>query len=373
MQKREYSRKAKGGHMKRIHAIAFTLAGLTLGVAAPTAGQQAEDSPALHLRASAEELLEIAYPERYGGDPEALQEDVEWVEDQAGDFREWWERQGRLFLLRATDFAGLPWPYRDIEVYLVRYWPEVSIEYPLVLALDEVQGVSGSAQVPQDDDTRVLLLAHQLVHYLLDDPPVSAGTRRDPAYDHPFMTPGTFEIESLVNWITYSVLEDLWGRDRLERTTREELWRAYNPNHEFVVDELLRRSRLSRSYPLVEWLRENPRGSQIFAVEEDYEERSGAADEPAAGRGPGLSGTEYGIDLGAGYDGTVFVAYVDQGSAADRAGLIQDDVLRTIEGREAGSDIVDAQRRLRESWEDNREINLSVLRDGREIYLTLGS
>jgi hypothetical protein len=356
--------------MRRIQAIAMGLAGWTLGGAAPTAGQ--EEAPALHLRAPAEELLQVAYPQRYQGDPETLREDVEWVEDQDGDLLEWWDRQGETFLLRASDLAGLPWPYRDIEVYLVRYWPEVSIEYPLVLALDEVQGPGGSAEVPQDDDLRVLLLAHQLVHYLLDDPPATMD-RIDSAYDHPFMTPGSFEIESLVNWVTYAVLEELWGEDRLERATREELWRAYNPNHEFVVAELLGRHRLSRSDPLVEWLRDNPRGSEIFATLEDYEERSGEVDEPVGGQAPGLSGTAYGIDLGARYDGTIFVAYVDRGSPADRAGILQGDVLRSIEGRNVGADIEDAQRRLSESWDDNREINLSVMREGREIYVTLGN
>jgi hypothetical protein len=356
--------------MRRIQAVAMGLAGWTLGVAATAAGQQ--ETPALHLRAPTEELLQVAYPQRYQGDPETLREDVEWVEDQDGDLLEWWDRQGETFLLRASDLTGLSWPYRDIEVYLVRYWPEVSIEYPLVLALDEVQGPGGSAEVPQDDDLRVLLLAHQLVHYLLDDPPATMD-RIDSAYDHPFMTPGSFEIESLVNWVTYAVLEELWGEDRLERATREELWRAYNPNHEFVVAELLGRHRLSRSDPLVEWLRDNPRGSEIFAVEEDYEERSGAVDEAVGGQAPGLSGTAYGIDLGARYDGTIFVAYVDRGSPADRAGILQGDVLRSIEGRDVGTGIEDAQRRLSESWEDNREINLSVMREGREIYVTLGS
>lgn len=354
----------------RTDGIALALAGLVLGLTAPAGAQEA---PALRLHTSAEELMGIAYPERYRGDPEDLREDVEWVRDQDDDLQEWWRRQGPLFLVRVSDMAGLPWPYRDIEVYLVRYWPEISIEYPLVLALDEVQGAGGSAEVPEDDDVRVLLLAHQLVHYLLDDPPISPGVRVDPAYEHPFMTAGTFEIESLVNWITYSALEDLWGEDRLERATRDELWRAYNPNHAFVVEELMEESRLSRSDPLTEWLRENPRGSAIFAALEDYEERSGAVDEPAAGGAPGLSGTEYGIDLGAGYDGRIFVAYVDRGSAADRAGVFQGDVLGTIEGRDAGSNLVEAQRRLRESWEDKREINLSVLREGREIYLTVGS
>lgn len=356
--------------MQWMYGIVVASTALTLAGAAPVAGQQ--EAPALHLRAPTEELLRVAYPQRYQGDPEALLEDVEWVRDEGEDLLEWWDRQGEMYLLRASDLAGLPWPYRDIEVYLVRYWPEVSIEYPLVLALDQVQGPGGSAEVPQDADLRVLLLAHQLVHYLLDDPPATM-VRPAPAYEHPFMTPGSFEIEALVNWVTYAVLEELWGEDRLERATREELWRAYNPNHEFVVAELMRSHRLTRSDPLVEWLRDNPRGSEIFATLEDYEERSGAVDEPVGGRAPGLSGTVYGIDLGARFDGTIFVAYVDAGSPADRAGIQQGDVLRSIEGRNVESDIQDAQRRLTESWEDNREINLSVLREGREIYVTLGS
>ena len=186
------------------------------------------------------------------------------------------------------------------------------------------------------------------------------------------MVPGSFELESLVNWVTYIALEELWGRDRLERATRDDLWLAYNPNHEFVVDELMRDRRLSRTYTLARWLRDNPSGSPIFAIEEDYEERSGAADETTAA-GPGLSGTDYGFDLGAAFDGSIFVAFVDAGSAADRAGLLRGDVLTTIEGRDLGRDIGDARRRLDESWQDDREINLSVLRDGREVYLTLGS
>lgn len=356
--------------MSRMNRVVMAVAASILGWASPLAGQAA--APDLRLRASGEELLSIAYPERYGGDPEALVEDVEWVEDEAADLREWWERQGPTFLLRAADMAGLPWPYRDIEVYLVRYWPQVSIEYPLVLALDAVQGAGGSAQVPRDEDVRVLLLAHQLVHYLLDDPPGRPGASADPAYGHPFMVPGSFELESMVNWVTYSALEEIWGRDRLERATGDDLWRAYNPNHEFVVDELMRERRLSRTYTLARWLRDNPSGSEIFAVEEDYEEASGVSDAPVAA-GPGLSGTDYGLDLGAAFDGSIFVAFVDAGSAADRAGVLRGDVLRTIEGREVGPDIGDARRRLEESWDRDREINLSVERDGRELYLTVGS
>ncbi|HJR53762.1 MAG TPA: PDZ domain-containing protein [Gemmatimonadota bacterium] len=350
--------------------VVMAVAACSLGWALPLAGQTS--APDLRLRAAADELLSIAYPERYGGDPEALIEDVEWVEDEAADLREWWERQGPIFLLRAADMAGLPWPYRDIEVYLVRYWPQVSIEYPLVLALDAVQGSGGSAQVPRDEDVRVLLLAHQLVHYLLDDPPSRPGASADPAYGHPFMVPGSFELESMVNWVTYSALEETWGRDRLERAAGDELWLAYNPNHEFVVEELMRERRLSRTYSLARWLRDNPSGSEIFAVEEDYEEASGVTDAPVAA-GPGLSGTEYGLDLGAAFDGSIFVAFVDAGSAADRAGVQRGDVLSTIEGREVGQEIGDARRRLDESWDQDREINLSVVRDGRELYLTLGS
>lgn len=344
--------------------------GLLLGLTMPAAGQTGT-APALHLRSSAEELLEIAYPARYGGDPRVLRDDIAWVDEHDDDLRDWWDRQGPLFLLRAADVAGLPWPYRDIEVYLVRTWPTVSIEYPLVLALDAVQGPSGSAEVPREDDLRVLLLAHQLVHYLLDDPPVSPGGSLAAAYEHPFMTPGSFEGEALVNWVTYTALEDLWGRDRLERATGRELWRAYNPNHEFVTQALARDRRLSRTAPLTRWLEDNPRGSAIFQVADDHRRRAGVDRQPAGPAGEGLSGTSFGLDLGASYDGRIFVAYVDRGSAADRTGLRQGDLLRTIEGRDVGSDVVEAQRRLRESWEENREINLSVEREGREVYLTI--
>lgn len=357
--------------MRLMWTIGAALVALSTGIAAPAGGQPSGAAPALHLRAETEELLQVAYPERYRGNPRDLAEDVEWVRDHDDALQDWAARQGPLYLLRASDVAGLAWPYRDIEVYLVRYWPEVSIEHPLVLALDEVQGAGGSARVPEDDDVRVLLLAHQLVHYLLDDPPLAAGARAHPAYAHPFLTGDTFALEAMVNWVTYTVLEELWGRVRLERATGDELWRAYNPNHDFVVDELMRRAGLTRTSPLVRWLADHPRGSPIFATLEDYAERSGAAD-PTVPATPGLSGTDYGIDLGASYDGRIFLAYVDQGSAADRAGLVQGDELRTIEGRAAGSDIVDARRRLDESWRLNREINLSVVRDGRELYLTIG-
>lgn len=353
-------------------SIGAAAVGLAIGIAAPAAGQTPGTAPALHLRPEAEELLSIAYPERYAGDPDRLAEDVEWVRDHDDHLQEWVRRQAPLYLLRSADVTGLAWPYRDIEVYLVRAWPQVSIEHPLVLALDQVQGPGGSAEVPQDDDVQALLLAHQLVHYLLDDPPLAPGVRAPLAYEHPFLTPDSFELESMVNWVAYTVLEELWGSERLRRATDDELWRAYNPSHEFVVEELMPGPRLSRTNPLTRWLAANPRGSRIFAVLEDYEERSGAADGPAPGT-PGLSGTEYGIDLGGTYDGRVFVAYVDRGSAADRAGLAQGDELRTIEGRPAGSDVVDAKRRLDESWRLSREINLSVMREGRELYLTVGS
>jgi hypothetical protein len=218
----------------------------------------------------------------------------------------------------------------------------------------------------------VLLLAHQLVHYLLDDPPETPTGTAAAAYAHPFMTPGSFEGEALVNWVTYSALEDLWGRDRLERATGRDLWRVYNPNHVFVVEELMRDRRLARTAPLTRWLADHPRGSAVFRAADDYRRRAGVDQGPAGPTGSGLSGTDFGIDLGASYDGRIFVAYVDEGSAADRAGVAQGDVLRTIEGRSVGTDVVEAQRRLRESWEENREINLSVEREGREIYLTVG-
>ncbi|HUP00456.1 MAG TPA: PDZ domain-containing protein [Gemmatimonadota bacterium] len=354
-------------------AVVAAVAGLG-HLAFPAALRAQSDAavPVVHFRAGGEELLEIAYPGggRAGG--ESVEEDIAWVREEAEPLVDWWDRQGSLFLQRVADFTGLDWPYRDIEVYLVRDWPTVSIEYPLVLALGSVRGTGGEVPIPDDLDLRLLIVAHQLTHYLLDAPPFVAPDRRDPAYDHPFMAPGNFDAEALVNWVTYRALEDLWGRRRLAEAFDDPLWRAYNPNHAFVVEALEPNHRLSRIATLADWLDRNPPGSAVFAVREEYAERAGA-EAPAPVARERASGTDYGLDLGATYDTRIFVAYVDAGSPAARAGVLQGDLLRTIEGRPVGSDVVDAQRRMTEAWERDDEINLSVERSGAEVFVLIES
>jgi hypothetical protein len=325
----------------------------------------------IHFHVGAEELVGSAYPLR-SSDPIQLADDIRWVQRRADDLLDWWERQGPVYLARAATYAGLRWPYADIEVYLVRAWPVISIEYPLVLALGAVESEGGvEMEVPDEEDLHVLLLAHQLTHYLLDDPTFLPERQRPPAYEHPFMSEGNLEIEAMVNWVTYAVLEELWGKRRLEQATEHELWRAYNPNHSYVTDELMPRWRLGPNRTLEEWLRTNPRGSEIFRIHDTYAiER--VEPEPTPETGQNLSGTPYGIDLGSTFDGELFVAFVDRASPADRAGVRQGDVLVTIEGRPVGRDVVEAQRQLDATWQDDGEINLSVDRGGREVFLTVG-
>lgn len=339
-------------------------------LAAGPATARAQEVPVVRFHVGGEELAPVAYPERYrsASDVEA---DVEWTRSHSRDLREWWAERGPLYLRRVTDLAGLAWEVDAVDVYLVRYWPVVSIERPLVLALDAIRSSGGVVDLPDDEDLRVLLLAHQVVHYLLDpDQP----TARDRVYDHPFLEPGDFALESMVNWLTYEALTDLWGADRLRRATDTDLWRGYNPNHAFVTEELRPTWRLSRTRPLRVWLEQHPEGSDVFDLAERYEREAVGVprrDEERVVPREGATGTDYGVDLGADYEGRIVVAYVDEASPAARAGLRQGDLLSTIEGRSVDG-LDDAGRRLRESWRENEEINLSVLRDGREVYLTIG-
>lgn len=311
----------------------------------------------------------MVYADRYQIDPRAREEDLEWTRENADDLVAWWGREGLPLLQRVTDYAGLVWPYREIDVYLVRYWPTVSIERPLVIALDAIRDGGQGIAVPEVLDVRILLVAHQLTHYLLDRPEYRPRGLVDATYDHPFLQPGNYDAEAMVNWVVYRALEDLWGRERLNAATADELWRIYNPNHGYVVDELEPRQRLSRENSLAEWLAATPPGSEIFRVREAYVLQSGAPPAEIVDR-ERISGTDYGADLGASHDGRIFVAYVDQDSPAARVGLEQGDIVRTIEGRKV-TDVSEAQASMDASWSDNGEINLSVERGGREIFFSI--
>lgn len=348
-------------------ALGVALATLVIHLAAGSAVAQTV-APDVRFHVGAQELASVVAT---GSEPTEPGDDVAWVADRAEQLVSWWEEQGGVFLGRAGTYAGLPWPYRDIEVYLVRSWPVISIEYPLVLAVGTTGQGGAGVEIPDDEDFQVLLLAHQLVHYLLDDPTFLPEDRRPDAYEHPFLAPGNLEVEAMVNWVTYAVLEEMWGRQRLAEATEQELWRSYNPNHAYVVDELMPRWRLGPAATLAQWLGNNLRGSEIFRVHDAYA-RQRREPEPTPDLGRNLSGTPYGIDLGATFDGAIFVAYVDPASAGDRAGVRQGDVLITIEGRDVGRDVVDAQRRLNDSWGEDGEINLSVRREGREVFVTVG-
>jgi hypothetical protein len=45
--------------------------------------------------------------------------------------------------------------------------------------------------------------------------------------------------------------------------------------------------------------------------------------------------------------------------------------VRTVEGRPVGSDVAATQAALEASWRENGELNLSVEREGEEIFFTL--
>jgi len=156
--------------MRRLVLLVALALGTVLFVTGSSAAQGIRGGgsvPVVRFHYENGELLQFIYPSRYSGAGSALAQDAAWTRDEAEDLERWWERQGPVFLERVADLSGLDWPYRDIDVYLVRFWPTISIQHPLVLALDAVLNESGELEAADDEDLRTLLLAHQVTHYLL--------------------------------------------------------------------------------------------------------------------------------------------------------------------------------------------------------------
>ncbi|MFN2432683.1 MAG: hypothetical protein ABR599_07695 [Gemmatimonadota bacterium] len=299
-------------------------------------------------------------------------EDARWAEEHARDLTEFYASDGGRLLRSLSDYAGLAWPYRDIPVYLVRTLPTLSIQYPLTLAVGEIDQGQSRQDVPAGDFL-VLTFAHQIAHYLLDPPPRGLSAARPRALEHPLMEEGNYRREALVNLVTYRALTDLWGSERLERAIDEPLWASYNPEAAFV-DTLQSRWSLSRSRPLLDWLAQQADDGPLVRLAERFESSGtagGVADRGGAPRGATtMAGTEVGLDLGQTAGNRIFIAFLDPGSPAEAAGLLPADVVLTVEGRRpAGA--AEALRMVREAWETNREVNLSVEREGKEVFFQI--
>jgi hypothetical protein len=303
-------------------------------------------------------------------------DDVRWAERRAESLTDFHAENGGRLLRLLSEYAGLDWPYREIEVYVVRRFPTLSIQYPLTLAVGTIEQGQGRQEIP-GDDFLTLTFAHQITHYLLDPAPEPLGAYRPEALDHPLMEEGNFRRESLINLVTYRALEDIWGAQRLRRARQEPLWESYNPEAAFV-DSLENRWNLSRSRPLVSWLLQEGREGRLVKLAEQLEssrsgggrDGAGAGGDARAGdrQGPvSMAGSEVGFDLGQSAEGRLFIAFLDPTSPAEAAGLRPGDVVLTVEGRRFAS-VSEAMRTVRDAWRANGEVNLSVERQGQEVF-----
>jgi hypothetical protein len=304
----------------------------------------------------------------HDGDAE---DDARWAERRARDLTDFYKSEGARLLRLISDYAGLSWPYGEIDVYVVRDFPTLSIQYPFTLAVGSIRQEGSHQDVPSGDFL-ILTFAHQVTHYLLDPPPEALEADRPASLDHPLMEDGNYRREALVNLLASRALRDLWGEPRLRKVLDEPLWASYNPEEAFV-DSLQNVWPLSASRPLLSWLESEPKDGRLVELARRLESSRGGREDgtpsdqatPAA---PGrLSGSEFGFDLGQTSEGRLFIAFLDHGSPADRAGLRSGDLVQTVEGRPFDSP-ADAMRAVRSAWDSNREINLSVDRQGREVF-----
>lgn len=356
--------------MRSSATLLAVLAALALAPLPARAQGTGAPVPAVMFRFDPTYQAVVAGGSEEGRDPEG---DVRWAERRAKDLREFYESDGDRLLRLLSDYAGVPWPYEEIPLYVVRYFPTLSIQYPLTLAVGAIRQ-RGSRQDIPGGDFLILTFAHQITHYLLDPPPEALAADRPRALDHPLLEEGNYRREALVNLVAYRALEDLWGPERLRKAVDEPLWASYNPETA-LIDSLQASWTLSRTRPLVSWLGQEGKEGRLVKLAERLESAAGRpqAEEAAAGEGhapAGLSGNEVGLDLGQTAEGRLFIAFLDPRSPADAAGLRQGDIVLTIEGRRFAT-ITDAMRAVRDAWQASREVNLSVERQGKEVFFQI--
>ena len=245
--------------MKKIALCAAFIAVLLISSTA-TAQYRSLPVPEVSVNDLSVTFQRSLYPEYYV-DVSAIN-DMNWVRAHDSTLTDFWRDTGPSILHDLSELSGIDWIEPKVEIYLVRFYPDVGGPDPLVIPVGGIKRGHLTQAAPTGNQMKLNLI-YQLAHRMLAQADKSDDPFMRSMAGHPLMRPGIFRRDNLAMLLTLVTAQRVMGLDSTYDAYRSTFWRERTPGREILEQYLLSEWILSSSHTLSQWVIGEPYTSQL--------------------------------------------------------------------------------------------------------------
>ncbi|MEW5994329.1 MAG: hypothetical protein AB1744_08025, partial [Candidatus Zixiibacteriota bacterium] len=166
--------------------------------------------PEIRIDTNAVSLQEALYPDYYRTHSAAR--DLRWVAEHDSELVAFWQTQGDTVLHILTELSGLEWQEGAFDFHLVRYFPSIGSDRPLILPLGGIKSTALTEAAPTGKNL-ILNLIYQLSRRMLAQAALPADSLYHPISYHPLMRPGPYRRDNLAMLLAVAACRNIIGLD----------------------------------------------------------------------------------------------------------------------------------------------------------------
>lgn len=339
-----------------------TLLILTLFVSTSVIGQT---TPRVRLNTDATSFQRTLYPRHYkNADPAA---DQRWVEKNDSALAAFWKGNESRILTHLSRLSGIEWMENSFDIYLVRYYPSLGEAEPLILPVGGIRVGDIIESAPSGSEQQLNLI-FQLARRILSQTARPGTNVTANIANHPLIQPGYYRRDNLAMTLAMVVCSRTIGSQATLEAYNAPVWRRNFPGRDIFEEHFQNVWQLSEDRPLVTWLlNESYTGTLVSNTRETLLPRVSAPESETVGDIPATG--RLGMSIGLDPTGRLYVLQLDPSRLASQCGLLQDDILLTVDNNK-----VKSHKELVEfllAGLEKGSVKVRVLRAGKNVSVVL--
>ena len=258
---------------------------------------------------------------------------MKWVKKNDSTLAEFWTSQGDTILHVLTELSGFEWIESEFEIYLLRYFPTIGSDNPLILPIGGINNGSFTEAAPDFNKLRLLLI-YQLAKRMLLQAENQDNPLVVPISNHPLMKKSAYRFDNLAMLLAVTTSYTIMGVDTTFDVTQSTFWKNKFPGRKIFEEYFEKSWIITPDKPLIDWIADEPVRSQLVRVtrtpqkkvsETTKEKKKFIEDLPLKG--------QFGFTVKLNASNQLAISKIDTYRLGYACGLRLDDVIRRIDGR----------------------------------------